>query len=156
MGKKIRKIPPPKIKFALEDNAEQLLHQAVENMPESIDKNYESDESRPSRSKPATKPTTNNRIDLDLHGHTLAESQQRIDQLFRRVINNNSVQVRIITGKGRHSRHKDNNNLLARDVHAYVLRKYQPYITTIDQSPHRVQLGSLPIRGYFDVTLRRK
>ena len=151
MGKKpkIRKISPPKIKFAIEDNAEQLLHQAVEKMPASIDK---ADESRPSRSK----PTTNKKIELDLHGHTFAESQQRIDQLFRRVINNNSVQVRIITGKGRHSRNKDNSNLLARDVHAYVLRKYQPYITTIDQSPHRVQIGSLPIRGHFDVTLRRK
>lgn len=150
MGKraKIKKIPSPKIKFAIEDNAEQLLQQAVEKMPDSIDK---SDESRPSRSK----PTTVKKIELDLHGHTLAESQQRIDQLFRRIISNNSVQVRIITGKGRHSRNKD-NNLLARDVHAYVVRKYRLQIIAIDQSPHSVQIGSLPIRGHFDVTLRRK
>lgn len=150
MGKrsKIKKIPPPKIKFAIEDNAEQLLQQAVEKMPSSIDK---SDENRPSRSK----PTTVKKIELDLHGHTLTESQQRIDQLFRRIISNNRVQVRIITGKGRHSRNKD-SNLLARDVHAYVIRKYQPQIVDIDQSPHSVQIGSLPIRGHFDVTLRRK
>ena len=149
-----KKLPPPKIKFAIEDNAEQLLQQAIEKMPASIDK---SDGSCVSRPKPATdkKSATDKRIELDLHGHTFAESQQRIDQLFRRIINNNSVQVRIITGKGRHSRNK-NNNLLARDVHAYVLRKYQSYIIAIDQSPHRVKIGSLPIRGHFDVTLRRK
>lgn len=151
MGKrsKIKKLPPPKIKFAIEDNAEQLLQQAVEKMPSSIDKSDE--KSHPSRSK----PTTVKKIELDLHGHTLAESQQRIDQLFRRIISNNRVQVRIITGKGRHSRNKD-SNLLARDVHAYVVRKYRSQIMAIDQSPHSVQIGSLPIRGHFDVTLRRK
>lgn len=142
--KKIR----PQIKFDLEENAEQLMREAMDEVPEFIDKENDLPQ------KPVATKSSSSFHELDLHSFTLAESQRRIDALFQQVISTQKVRIRIITGKGRHSR--DGENLLARDVHAYVVQKYQDWIVEIEQSPHEVLLGSLPIRGHFEVVLKGK
>lgn len=155
MGKskknKIKKLQP-KITFDLEDNAEQLLRAALDDVPDFIDK--EEVDISVTKKRHASSKRTSSFYQLDLHGFTLAESQRKIDELFRQLISLQKVRIRIITGKGRHS--SDSQNLLARDVHAYVVQKYDSYIVEIEQSPDAVRLGSLPIRGHFEVVLKQK
>ena len=61
--------------------------------------------------------------------------------------------VKIITGKGRHQQRGE--HLLARDVHSWLEHKYRAWIVEIEQSPHDVLIGDLPLRGHFEVVLRR-
>ena len=147
--KKIKKITTRTsgISFNLEENAQQMMQDAVATMPAQIDK--DTDETH----KPTTRPKTGS-YQIDLHGLTLLESQQQIDALLRRVVSGASnVRVKIITGKGRHQ--KRGEHLLARDVHSWLQHKYRAWIVAIEQSPHDVRIGDLPLRGHFEVVLRR-
>lgn len=142
--KKIRKIRP-QIHFEIEENAEQLLIDADVSEFAGDKDIEESVAARQSRRRGC--------YELDLHGLTLSESQQRIDALFNRILRaGQRTKVKIITGKGRHSR--ADTNLLARDVHVYVRQKYAERIVSIEQSPYAVRVGDLPIRGHFEVVIQ--
>lgn len=152
-SKKIRKIttPPGGIRFDIEENAEQLLHDAIDSMPTTIDKDEGGELHHELKKPPRPKAGVHQ---IDLHGLTLGESQQRIDALLRRVVTNKQpVRVKIITGKGKHRQR--GVNLLARDVHRWLTQKYHDWIVEIEQSPHDVRLGDLPLRGHFEVVLKR-
>ena len=142
--KKIRKIRP-QIHFEIEENAEQLMLDADVSDFAGDKDIEESIATKQSRRR--------DYYELDLHGLTLSESQQRIDALFNHILRTRQrTKVKIITGKGRHS--QANTNLLARDVHVYVRQKYAERIISIEQSPYSVRVGDLPIRGHFEVILR--
>lgn len=142
--KKVRKIRP-QIHFEIEEDAEQLMLEAdvLEFAGDKdLDEHLTTKQSR-----------RRDYYELDLHGLTLSESQQRIDSLFSRILQTKQrTRVKIITGKGRHSR--AHTNLLARDVHTYVRQKYDERIVSIEQSPYAVRVGDLPLRGHFEVILQ--
>ncbi len=95
-------------------------------------------------------------IELDLHGKTLVEAQTAIDQKFNQVLSATSanIRIRVITGKGRHS--GPGGWVLAREIHDYVRRQYNELIQSIDPSPADSLINGLPLRGFFDVELRKK
>lgn len=152
--KKIRKITSQTsgIRFRIETNARQMLQDAIDTMPTHIDKEENTSEAS------VKKPAARTRIavhQIDLHGLTLRESQQQIDALLRRVVSKTAnVRVKIITGKGRHK--QQGEHLLARDVHSWLQHKYRAQIVEIESSPHDVRIGDLPLRGHFEVVLRRR
>lgn len=152
--KKIKKITTRTggIRFNLEANAQQMLQDALDAMPTHIDK--DDNNGKTNIRKPAKHTTKTAMHQIDLHGLTLRESQQQIDTLLRRVVSRASnVRVKIITGKGRHRQRGE--HLLARDVHSWLQHKYREWIVEIEQSPHDVRIGDLPLRGHFEVVLRR-
>lgn len=150
---KIKKITTRSgIRFDLEANAEQMLRDALDDMPEQIDKDESDDKQAPPKKTTSSAKTTVHQIDL--HGLTLAESQRQIDALLRRVVTRHgNVRVKIITGKGRHQQRGE--HLLARDVHSWLQHKYRAWIVEIEQSPDVVRIGELPWRGHFEVVLRK-
>lgn len=153
--KKIRKVRP-QIHFEIEENAEQLMLEA--DMLEfagdkDIDDDVSSEQPHARHRKHSRSQHLGDYYELDLHGLTLSEAQQHIDSLFNRVLQTKRrTRIKIITGKGRHSR--ANTNLLARDVHTYVHQKYADHIISIEQSPYSVRVDGLPIRGHFEVILQ--
>ena len=147
---KVRKLPK-QIRFEIEKNAEQLMLEAEE-MLEFADKFNEDEEEVAATKSKKRQRHKQNFYQIDLHGLTLAESKQRLDNFFLRILDGKQrIRVKIITGKGRHTH--DSTNLLARDVHVYVAQKYAERIVEIEQSPFEVQVGGLPIRGHFEVVL---
>ncbi len=151
--KKVKKTTAHKngIHFHLEKNAAQMMRDAVASMPAQSDKDRVAKDKKPPPHKQRPRPSS---YQIDLHGLTLRESQQRIDALLRRVVvGKNNVRVKIITGKGRHQQRGE--HLLARDVHSWLRHKYRAQIVAIEQSPHDVKIGDLPLRGHFAVVLRR-
>lgn len=93
-------------------------------------------------------------ISIDLHGYTLREALDvvgnRIAQLLAR--ESGTIHVRVVTGKGRHS--GSEGSVLAKEVHKYVVQRFQKSIQRIDSAPADVMVGNLPIRGHFDILLR--
>lgn len=92
---------------------------------------------------------------LDLHGLTAEEARDEIRQFIDRLLSqtHGKFTVRIITGKGLHSR---DGAVLPRDSHYFVKQRYSDRIVRIDDSPADVLLGGIPIRGHFDVVLKGK
>ena len=152
--KKIKKITSHKngIRFRIETNARQMLQDAIETMPTHVDKGEDTSEISVKKPAPRTKTAVHQ---IDLHGLTLRESQQQIDALLHQVVSKTgNVRVKIITGKGRHR--QQGEHLLARDVHSWLQHKYRAWIVEIESSPHDVRIGDLPLRGHFEVVLRRR
>ncbi len=92
---------------------------------------------------------------LDLHGLTANEAKDEIRRFLDRLIaqTHGKFTVRIITGKGLHSR---DGAVLPREAHHFVSQRYSDRIVRLDDSPADVLLGGIPIRGHFDVILRGK
>jgi DNA-nicking Smr family endonuclease len=92
---------------------------------------------------------------IDLHGLTLLEAQDRVRLIFESILSDlhGETSVTIITGKGRHS--GPQGPVLAKSVHAYVLNSFSNNIASIEDAPANVMVGSLPIRGHFKVVLRK-
>ena len=93
---------------------------------------------------------------LDLHGHNLQEAKTAIDLHIRehRVDGVVQLTVKIITGKGLHS--GPEGDVLPREIHRYVSRKYQKEISNLEESPDEVRISGVPIRGHFSITLKFK
>ena len=150
---KIKKITTRRgIRFEIEANADKMLREALDDMPNQIDKDDDNGKQVPPPKTTSSAKATAHQIDL--HGLTLAESQRHIDTLLRRVVTHHSnVRIKIITGKGRHQQRGE--NLLARDVHSWLQHKYRAWIVEIEQSPDAVRIGALPWRGHFEVVMRK-
>ena len=92
---------------------------------------------------------------LDLHRLTLTEAESAVDRFLGDLLNGKGgeVTVTIITGKGRHS--GEGGGVLSKEIHNYVKRKFGRQIVAIEESPAKLVVGELPIRGHFKVVLRR-
>ena len=60
--------------------------------------------------------------------------------------------LNIITGKGLNS--GMGGGVLAREIPDWVRERFAKHIVDMDESPAEVQLGGIPIRGYFRVTIK--
>lgn len=92
---------------------------------------------------------------IDLHGLTVREANDELRRFLDRILGQRGggkVTVRIITGKGIHSR---DGAVLPRECHDFVKQRYADSIVRIDDSPADVLLGGIPIRGHFDVVFKK-
>ncbi len=92
---------------------------------------------------------------IDLHGLTVAEAQTYVIRAINDVLTNANgqvVDIRIITGKGHHS--KGRAPQLISEIHHVVEATFRKRIVTIEVSPHELNLGGMYLKGHFDVKLR--
>lgn len=156
MGQK-KKIKKPKIlskdhvlKIELEENADELFLEAIEN----IDINGLGDVVAPEDSAfgAERKETPVVRFEIDLHGKTLQEAKIFLTESIDRYLDhypNQKAKIKIITGKGLHS--SDRGGVLPREIHRYVGLRYKGSLKSIQESPDDVRINGIPIRGYFIV-----
>lgn len=101
-----------------------------------------------SRSKKTLKP-----IIVDLHGKTLTEAQSFMDSFIQDLKDKRgSVTLKVITGKGLNS--GSNGGVLASEIHRYVSERFGLNIIKIDESPDKLRINNVPIRGHFCVTFK--
>lgn len=148
----------PSVSFDIGEEADQAFLDAMNTLDLSQipAKDRKKDES-PAVRKPAATPrskTDGPAISIDLHGYTLREALEVVGNRISQVVARESgtIHIRIVTGKGRHS--GSEGSVLAKEVHKYVVQRFQKYIQRIDSAPADVMVGDLPIRGHFDVVLR--
>tara|TARA_B100001964_G_C14170360_1_gene571145 strand:+ start:757 stop:1251 length:495 start_codon:yes stop_codon:yes gene_type:complete len=93
---------------------------------------------------------------LDLHSFTLAEARSYVDREISTFIASKdlTINLKIITGKGRHSGVE--GPILAREIHVHIKKKWREYIAQIEDSPIDVTINSVPIRGHFHLILKKE
>lgn len=93
-------------------------------------------------------------FEIDLHGATVDVACRRIDGIMNRISSRGAGvwRLRVITGKGLNSGIQ--GGVLGREVYHYFIVTYSHLIESIDESPDRVRLGGVPIRGHFDALIR--
>ncbi len=144
-----KKDEPSRIRFELEENAEELfLSHLQEFKPDKRDA-----EEPEKAQKRAAKPRQVNAVqEIDLHGLRLVEAQQRVRDVLDGLIEMAGThKLKIITGKGHHS--KKGGSVLAKEMHSFVLLTYSRSILEIEESPDQVQLAGVLLRGHFHVTI---
>lgn len=161
MGRKKKsKLPrPPQIlpnrgqgvRFAIEENADEIFRDFVFNRWSPDKLVIEPDP----KTLPKNKTPSKAEFEIDLHGMSLDEAIDAVDQLIRNELAKGKPIIRgkIITGKGRRST-KEGGGVLARYVHSYVLQAFHKHILYIDESPADVAVGGVPIRGHFCIRLK--
>ena len=98
---------------------------------------------------------------IDLHGLTLQQATEYLDDRLRRLLGESTavkspqhvITVKIVTGKGLHS--GPSGGVLAKEIHRHVAAVYGKHIVTIEDSPGDTMIRGLPLRGHFNVRLRR-
>lgn len=98
------------------------------------------------------KPKTNkhNKISIDLHGKTLEQAKSFLSRELESVLNeHSSVEVNIITGKGRHS--ENGKGVLVHEIYSFVQKKFGSRLKFLDSDPSEAVVEGRPIRGHFRV-----
>jgi len=92
---------------------------------------------------------------IDLHGLTLLQAKEYLDDRLMRLLGAGPevLSVKIVTGKGLHS--GPGGGVLAREIHRHVAAVYGNLIVSIEDSPADTVLRGLPLRGHFNLRLRR-
>jgi DNA-nicking Smr family endonuclease len=149
---------PPKIDFEIEEDADQIFRDYVENMGDIPEHERSIPEPKPipsSKSKGAKRSSAADAKSIDLHGMTLKEAVQSVDRFLASIIFDlrGETTVKIITGKGRHS--GPDGAVLPGGVHKHVNNTWRRHIVRIDESPEDVAIAGLPIRGHFEVRLKK-
>lgn len=143
-----------RVTFDLEDDAEKLFLDALERLdPEHVRaKSQDLADVPGEKTRSIQKPIAP--LTVDLHNFTLRQAMdvltQKIDDGLLQATSPTIV-VRVITGKGRHSQ---GDAVLPREMHEYVQSHYRSRLVRIDESPAKLVLNGLPLRGHFDVELR--
>jgi len=144
--------------FEIEEDAEELLRSHLEEyMPPDKDGSKLEPAAQKNKAKPKAKAARKRPPlrKIDLHGQTLIEAQNTIDQLFTELLHGRlaqRIEVQVITGKGLHS--GPSGAVLAKHIHNYIVQRYQMSIESIEDSPDDLRLNGIPIRGHFNVILK--
>jgi DNA-nicking Smr family endonuclease len=92
-------------------------------------------------------------LKIDLHGFSSMEAVRHVESVIEESeIHCNILKLKIITGRGVSS--GPNGPILAREVHNFISSKFKKRIVKIESSPAESMIGSVSIRGYFNVHLR--
>ena len=103
-----------------------------------------------SGSKKSPKKTFSTQIDL--HGKTLKEAQVYLEsQVSGLLATHGKVDLKIITGRGRHSQ---SGPVLAENIHSWIRRRYRDSIVSLQECPSNSMINGIAVRGYFHVKLR--
>jgi DNA-nicking Smr family endonuclease len=136
------------LRFEIEENAEELLAQYLEAIPEDIGRLREQD-LEISHEKKSPSPAPLRHFILDLHGYSLAEAESettlRISQLLQAKAGPFSLKV--ITGRGIHS--GQSGSILVREIYRFILSTFRANIAKIDAPPAESTIDGLPLRGFF-------
>ncbi len=144
------------VRFELESDAENLFKTAVDAMGKSSapldDKDAETKAHQAGKSRKNKGAT----IKIDLHGMTLEVAKRHVDNRINGILAQlspgASAAFDIVTGKGLNS--GSGGGVLAREIPEWVRQRFAPHIVDMDESPAEVQLGGMPMRGNFRVTIR--
>ena len=140
-------VMPSSLRFELEENALELMEEHLALFKPRV---KDADKRTP---EPPSKRTLSHTMEIDLHGLTLEEAERRVTQTIDGVtLGRDTRTFKIITGKGRHS--NSGRGVLIREIYLFVVHRYGPRITRIEESPDGVRLGGEAIRGHFHVTLK--
>lgn len=140
------------VKINLEPDAEELFRQAIEE-----DFHPDKAESTAERSAAPQAHNAGSKMprQLDLHGLNLEEAKRAVDRLIAtfKAQMTTPVRVTIITGKGLHS--GQGGGVLVHEIYRYVRQRYDYLIGDIESAPLESALGGVPMRGHFEVELRK-
>jgi DNA-nicking Smr family endonuclease len=135
----------PGVDFNLEEDAEAIFIKFLEdNEPVASHSDHDQQPFRvPKRG----------RCKVDLHGLTLDEAKSELLAVVDRMkIAGGSWQIRVVTGKGRHS--GPGGGVLVREIYDFFLKNYGKHVVRIDSNPGDSLIQGLPIRGHFDAQLK--
>ncbi len=100
-----------------------------------------------------SKKKKNIQLTVDLHGQTVAEARESCDRLLNSIAGQGEADIKIITGKGRHSGAQ--GPTLISEIYDYIAKKYQNQIIRIDPPPANDRIDGLPLKGFFDLKFKR-
>jgi DNA-nicking Smr family endonuclease len=151
-GPQNSKDEPRRIRFELEEDAEELFLRHLEQFkPDKPD----AEEPKEPEKKVSKTHKAQQVHEIDLHGLSLEDAQHRVRAVLDGLREMAGMhRVKIITGKGHHSQRGD--SILAREIHSFVLLTWRRVIMEIEDSPDQVRLAGVPLRGHFHVTIRGK
>lgn len=147
------------VRFELEADAEDLFKTAVDAMGKRSAplNNKEADRnSHPLNPGGKARKNKASPIKIDLHGMTLEVARRyvdsRINGILAQLSPGASAALDIVTGKGLNS--GSGGGVLAREIPEWVRQRFAQHIVDMDESPAEVQLGGMPLRGNFRVTIK--
>lgn len=151
----VKKLSEPyEVRFELEPDAESIFESYLENDTFEI-KEIDGDGKRsfPKARKSAGECRWS---EIDLHGFTAQAAKEALDSVIKewRASQFHELKLKIITGKGLHS--ADGKAVLSVEVFRHVTKRYRGLIHKVDEAPHKVVVGGVPIRGHFNVHFRKK
>lgn len=142
---------PGRIRFELEEDAEQLLIDHLAAFKPSAKDSDEQEELPLKRQRNLTQKEQR----IDLHGLHLDQAMDLVrEKIDLWLAGAQPFRVKIITGKGRHS--VGGRGILSQEIHRYVLQRYRKDILSIEDSPDEIRLAGLPLRGHFYVSFRAR
>jgi len=144
------------VRFELESDAEKLFKSAVDAMSHRSAPLIAKDEDRSAHNFAKSRKNKASPVKIDLHGMTLEAAKRyvdnRINDILVHLAPGASAAVDIVTGKGLNS--GSGGGVLAREIPEWVRQRFARHIVEMDESPAEVQLGGIPLRGNFRVTIK--
>ncbi len=101
------------------------------------------------------KKTLHPKYVIDLHGKTCEEAEHALETFVLRSFSKNpsqQLEFQVITGKGLHS---NGRGKLIREIYYFAKSFFSDQIIKIDSPPFELHLNEVPLKGYFDMTLKR-
>lgn len=147
---------PSAVRFELEDDAEAIFKEYLENSPPNLlTTSYEDGDFNDKLIEEKKIINTQNRFAIDLHGFTLDQAIFQVDKKIRDLLITGPriFMLTVITGKGRHSGIE--GGVLAREIHNYIRQTFAKNLLNIEESPADLMIDGLPIRGHFLATFRK-
>jgi|GEM_PF-1063224 len=139
-------------KVQLEEDSQKIFEEAIQSTNwAQVAKEKEASEVL--RRKKTPKKQTVERT-LDLHGYTVKESKALLTELIHKAIYSEAkeLKLKIITGKGLRST-SEGGGVLAKEIPLHIEVKWAKRILFIEESPAKVLMGGVPVRGDFTVIL---
>lgn len=101
-----------------------------------------------------TKKERAKKITLDLHGYTLKEAKELVDQEIEKAIDSkiDESTFSIITGRGLRS--GPEGSILAREIPLHIKKKWAKRIVFMEESPADLIIQGKPLRGSFSVIFK--
>jgi len=147
------------VRFELESDAEDLFKTAVDAMGKRSRPLNNKDDDRDGQTSHQGAKSRKNKASptkIDLHGMTLEAARRyvdsRINDILAQLSPGASAALDIVTGKGLNS--GSGGGVLAREIPEWVRQRFARHIVDMDESPAEVQLGGMPLRGNFRVTIK--
>lgn len=142
----------PGVRFELEEDADEIFRAYVEGHDPPPTSDHDTPMPKERRPRRPEAPHV-----LDLHGRHLDAARSwlrsEIGYLLAGTKPGEILWLRIVTGRGRRS--GVGGPVLSREIHGFVARVWGQAIVRMDASPAETAIDGLPVRGHFDVVLRR-
>ncbi len=139
-------------RIQLEEDSQKIFEEAIKSTNwAQVAKEKEASEAVKKRKTPKKQMVEKT---IDLHGYTVKESKALLTELIHKAISSEAkeLKLKIITGKGLRSA-SEGGGVLAREIPLHIEVKWAKRILFIEDSPAKVLMGGVPLRGDFTVIL---